>query len=194
MNTNDQLLTKHSTKALWSECSNHLWEAASVQFWHFSLCCWFGCEQHKWVKGLVSCQDHRSWSSGGYDLLQAMFLITRNLIPLNHNPSEHAVATVEAHLQFVTLATHVSPSSPVDVHYIFVVLGLNIGISLPYLRWFCARWRKLKQQQQLFALGIPAGTAFLSQSEKESQDCKGYSSPIAGKIIYTFDGLPAETN
>lgn len=47
------------------------------------------------VKGLVSCQDHRSWSSGGYDLLQAMFLIMSNLIPLNRNPSEHAVATVE---------------------------------------------------------------------------------------------------
>lgn len=191
MNTSDQLLTKHSTKALWSECPNHLRGSfSSVLTLLYLLLVWLWATQTG-VKELGSRQDHRSWSSGRYDLLQAMFLIMSNLIPLNHNPSELAVATVEG------------PSAICYTRHTCLAIfsawcALYIG-GAGTEHWYFITIFKLcfckikKTKQKLWALGIPADTAFLSQSDKESQDSKRCS-PIAEKIIYTFDDLPTETN
>lgn len=120
-----------------------------------------------------------------------MFLIMSNLIPLNHSLTEHAAATVE------TPSAICYPPSDSAGHALWLIciirlaaLWLNIGLSLPYL--------KQLQDKKQCALGItdlvPTGTAFFSQSKKESQDSQRQSWPNAEKIIYTFDALPTETN
>lgn len=140
---------------------------SSIMTLRYLLEFWLWAKQTE-VKWLVSRQSRKNWSSGGYDRLQAMFLIMSNLIPLNHNPTEHAAATVETpsavcYPQHTCLAIF-------SGWYVLYFGGS--GIEHWYLiTIFKAVLCKIKKQKQC-TLAIPTGTAFFSRSKKESQDSK----------------------
>lgn len=208
MNTNYQLLTNHSTRGPWSECTNSL---GGISLFHCVIICWHFTtfRLRIWQRvsirhvvcvctaPLVHCKslcrsanrpDRPRWNDlcplrtskagGGCNLVPVRLLIIGNLIPLNPG----LIARAGHALWFICIMTSVA-------------LGLQIGISLPHSKQIFQAINYVVQELQKSLFNRESFFFFVSVPKREGRwNARSAKERTAEKIICTFDALPIETN